>query len=251
MAPESPKTIRSRSDNTQEGIPSSNVQDKKSLNLWNGIQKEETAELWKCELGGMEASAFVFNRETQFDVIKPQLTQQDIALAEELVRGLWQRYLEPNKSIRIIVEPTKPVLLDTLDGFQVVSQTLRKTIKLEEHNKPPIPPGGFYEYMTHEEAKDFLAATEETFAKNYIEHLTGRSWNLPWKKKSICRFVEVEPEKRRMGFGARALAVWEYISFERSARTMWAGLVGENKAAEKMFSSSGYVEVARMFRISE
>lgn len=64
------------------------------------------------------------------------------------------------------------------------------------------------------------------------------------------KYIEVDPDKRRLGFGKGAVALCEAIS-SLMGFNMRVDIFGENPAAEQLFRSTGFVTVAKLFVMTD
>ncbi|ROV97129.1 hypothetical protein VMCG_07527 [Cytospora schulzeri] len=90
-----------------------------------------------------------------------------------------------------------------------------------------------------------------------VEDDKGEKVSLLWvalneeTKESFCYNIEVEPDRRRMGYGRKTLGVWERHAAEQGAASIGLNVFGKNLAAQKLYSGAGLSIATTVFRIEE
>lgn len=62
-----------------------------------------------------------------------------------------------------------------------------------------------------------------------------------------CHHIEVDPNKRRMGFGKKVVAFWEGLAFRQGVKVMRVKIQGDNEMAQRLFLSTGFTTVIKSF----
>ncbi|KUI73759.1 putative N-acetyltransferase YdgE [Cytospora mali] len=70
-------------------------------------------------------------------------------------------------------------------------------------------------------------------------------------KQSFCYNIEVEPSKRRMGFGKKTLAIWEHHAAEQGAISIGLNVFGNNLAAQNLYAGAGLFIATTLYRIEK
>lgn len=120
-----------------------------------------------------------------------------------------------------------------------------------------IPPGHQDQYAEPEVARhvlETLAWTAGTAGHWYLGIFNGgyeevgRLWLrlTEYSRLFHLKYIEVNPDKRGMGFGKGAVALCESISFLMGLN-MRVDIFGEDQASEQLFRSIGFVTVAKSF----
>lgn len=239
---------------------------------------------------GTTKAVIVFKHEqAQLFAKKIWLSHQDRTFANWLVQMLRERYLWPNRPIRIEVDGTQTAFIEALEGLPVHSHAMQK--RVDRTSQPSSTSSCTLQLMTDEEASSFHKAMQsrianwekgittgpenqeqnaepevaehvnEMFARsastpghNYLNIVDGRGENVAklWVQRDQSsrvfhlKYIEVDPHKRRMGFGKSTVAVCESISFQKGFE-MRVHIFGNNNAAEQLFRSTGFTTVAKSF----
>lgn len=240
-------------------------------------------------MGTMRAIAIFKHEQAQLFAKKIWLSRQDRALANWLVQTLRDRYLWPNRPIRIEVNGTQPAFIEALEGLPVHSHAMQKCV--DKTSEPTLTSNCTLQLMRDEEVSSFHRAMQsriadwekgitigpesqdqnaepevaehvrEMFAQsastaghNYLNIINGRGENVGklWvqldqrSRVFHLKSIEVDPDKRRMGFGKSTVAFCESMSFQKGFE-MRVHIFGKNNAAEQLFRTTGFTTLVKSF----
>lgn len=239
--------------------------------------------------GTTKAVIVLKHEQTHLLAKKIWLSHQDRAFANWLVQMLRERYLWPNRPIRIEVDGTQTAFTETLEGLPVHSLAMQKCV--DNTIQPPLTSICILKLMSDEEVSSFHKAMQSRIANweksvtigpenqdqnaepEVAEHVremfaqsastaghsflniindrgenVGKLWVQREQSSRVfhLKYIEVDPDKRRMGFGKSTVALCESISFQNGFE-MRVFITGKNNAAEQLFRSTGFTTVAKSF----
>lgn len=214
------------------------------------------------------------------NVIKTSwLSAQDATLARLFMNAIRERFVIPGKGLLFHVDASQPAIMEEVKGYplraQIMSKHVEDNIKLpEDISYRDMTKAEAHDYFAEVEetyVKEMLTMKSEnereedvrerslamirkvcapdgadTIGHRFIkvEH-DGMVVSTLWigersGTQSFCYNVEVNPDKRRLGYGRKVLLVWELAAAEQGLVTLGLNVFGSNTAALKLYTGGGF-----------
>lgn len=228
-------------------------------------------------LGSLRAVVVIETKNDKHVVKSAWLSSQDSNLASQLLSAIQERYIIPNKGLLFIVSASQPALMEVLKPFplrsQIMSKQIDPNVKLPEnisYRDMTAEESHVYRqkmeewFMTemlnskseNEDEKDVRQRVlamfnsispngDETPGQKYlIVEDAGTPVSTLWVgargNQSFCYNIEVESEKRNLGYGRKTLLVWEHASASLGLVGLGLNVFGKNTTALKLYSGGGF-----------